>query len=259
MKKRCLVVCCLVACFFLSEFANASGELLETRKPFEATLSSKFISKYVDEAGVVVHNRPVIQTEVYVRNAETGIYLDIFYSTSVKNPGRDSNSANEVNYTIGWSKTVGPIDLDAGISYIDLTPLNNGAQGDAVKTFMAVSKEFNVIDGHKVTPFIRMEYGFSVKGNAAESSSGLQLHSGIKHAWQISEKLLINQKLMLVFDDGSYGMNRGWIGSYEVGPSYRINEWVSLDANFRVVGPLHQINDGRKEQFIGMIGLTFYF
>jgi hypothetical protein len=263
MKKNIFVAMMLLVSLFAFNLAWAEEindeEIEEKQKLFDFELSSKFLSKYVDEAGINIHNKPVIQSEIFVRHTSSGIYLDIWYSTTAKNAGKDNNAANEVDYSVGWNKTIGPIAVDVGVTYIDLTSLYKGLDGDIIQPYIVFYKDINVADNHMITPFMRAEYGIPAKGNDP-SLKGLRIHSGVKTLSKISNnKITINQKLTIVYDDGSYGMNRAWIGSYEIGPSYKVNDWMSIDLNGRVVSPLSHVNDGRKFEWIFGFGLTFYF
>jgi len=225
---------------------------------FEISFSSKVLNRYVGDTGVVSYDRPVSQNDLTITHNPSGVYLDIWQSISLTHSGRSTNYGNEIEYLIGWSGEIIGIGADAGIGYFDLITLFNMPEGDVIQPYIEFNKKITAAGQHTLTPYVRAEYGIPAKGNAKELK-GLYVHTGLKHGWQITDDISVSQKAALIFDGGAYGADRAWVGAYEVSPSYRVREWLSLDLSGKVVGPFTSVTDGRTTQFIGSAGFSLNY
>jgi hypothetical protein len=228
------------------------------RALLEINFSTKVLNRYIGDTGVATYNHPVSQNDLTIIHVPTGFYLDIWQSISTSHSGRSTNYGNEIEYFLGWSGEIAGIGMDTGIGYFDLITLFAMPGGDVVQPYVELTKKINVTDQHAITPYVRAEYGIPAKGNAKELK-GLYVYSGLKHGWQISKDFSINQKVSIIFDDGAYGVDRAWVGAYEISPSYRIIEWLAFDLSGKVIGPFSNTTDGRKTQFIGGAGFSVNF
>jgi hypothetical protein len=229
------------------------------RKPlFEVNLSAKVLNQYVGDTGVVNYNRPVLQNDLTITHVSSGVYLDIWQSISLSRSGVSSNYGNELEYFIGWSGEIFGIGADAGIGYFDLITLFNMPKGDVIQPYIELNKKAELGGHHTLIPYVRVEYGIPAKGNAKEFK-GLYVYNGLKHGWQITEYISVNQKAVIIFDDGAYGADRAWVGAYEISSSYRIIEWLAFDLSGKVIAPFTKTTDGRKAQFIGSSGFSVTF
>jgi len=241
---------------------DAVADVVDNKK-IVATISSMVFSKCVDDAGVVAHNKPVVQSDLTITHLRSGVYVDIWHSMSLTQGGISNNYGNEIDYSIGWSGDFAGIGIDAGVTYIDVIDLFTMPVGDVIQPYVELSRKFEVNDRNMITPFIKTEYGTPAKGNARELK-GLHIHSGLKHNWNVKKRLTVTQQFVLTFDDGAFGANRAWIGAYDLSPSYRFLEKklynLSLDLSARVIGPIADSkNDTRKLQLIGGVGLSVNF
>jgi len=241
---------------FLARDENSAAE--PENRLFELSFSSKVLNRYVGETGVVSYNRPVSQNDLTITHVPSGIYLDIWQSISLSHTGRSTNEGNEIDYFIGWSGDMWGIGVDTGIGYFDLITLFNMPAGDVTQPYIELNKKIAIAGQHALTPYARIEYGIPAKGNAKEFR-GLYVHTGLKHGWQVTDAISVNQKAAIIFDDGAYGADRAWVGAYEAAPSYRFREWLSLDLSGKVVGPFTGVTDGRTTQFIGSAGISLNY
>ncbi|KKQ52436.1 MAG: hypothetical protein US70_C0009G0031 [Parcubacteria group bacterium GW2011_GWD2_38_11] len=240
------------------EAARITMEELKKRN-IEVNFSSKVLSKSVGDAGTVFYNRSVVENELTITHTPSGVYLEIWVSTSLKNAGVSTNYGNEIDYTLGWAGEVAGIGIDAGVSYWDIATLFESPEGDIVQPYLELNKKFDIIEeGHTLTPSIKAEYGIPAKGNDV-GSKGLHMHTALKHNWEISKDFSINHQVEMVYDYGAYGADKALIGAYEVCPSYVVADWLSLDASAKVISPLTKVDDGRKTEWIYGGGVTFSF
>jgi hypothetical protein len=242
---------------------NPVSVAADDKKNIEASTSSRVFSKYIDDAGLVAHNGPVVQSELTIVHVPSGFYVDIWHSASISHGGVSSNYGNEIDYTLGWSGDFAGIEIDAGITYIDNITLFTMPVGDSVRPYVELNKKFEVDERNTMTPFIKTEYGIPAKGGSRELK-GLHIHSGLKHHLEITKGLNVNQKVVLTLDDGAFGADRALVGAYEITPSYRFLKQsfytMSFELSARAIGPLAESKDhARKFQLIGGAGLLVDF
>jgi hypothetical protein len=249
MKKMLFVVVAALVCFVGSAQAADENTVV--------VFSSKVLSQYVGDTGAVFYHKPVAQSELTIAVGK-GFYANIWTSVSLEDAGRNSNYGNEVDWTAGWSgETVG-LTVDTGVSYFDLLPLFAGHEGDVVQPYCELSKEFVVAEGHTLTPSVKAEYGIAAQGNAVESK-GFHSHVALKYGWQATEKAALSQKVVASFDDAAYGLERGWVGSYEAEASYALASWASIKASGKIITPLSDVQDGRRTEVIGGAGFALSY
>ncbi len=254
MRTNILLVA--VATFLsFSSLALAGEEVAE--KSFEVSFSSKVFSQYVGDTGTVFYNRAVSQNDLTISH-KSGVYLDVWTSTSLKNAGVATNYGNEVDYTLGWAGEISGVGIDAGVSYWDLVKLFEMPEGDIVQPYLELNKKVELAVGHTLTPSVKAEYGIPAKGNDP-LSKGLHVHGALKHGWEISKHFSLNQKAVLTYDDGAYGASRALVGAYEFAPTVKLTSWLSLEGSAKVIGPLSQVDDGRKAEYIFAGGFSTSF
>lgn len=260
MKTRniFLVMVLVMLSFSQQLFAAEIAEKTATdEKIFETNFSSKIFSKYVGDTGTVFYNHPVVQNDLTISH-KSGMYFDLWVSTSLKNAGVSTNYGNEIDYTIGWAGELSGIGIDAGVSYWDIVTLFKMPEDDIIQPYLELNKKFNVIEGHVFTPSIRVEYAIPARGNDA-SSKVLHIHSALKHGWEISKEVSLSQKVILTYDNGAYGADKALVGAYEFNPSYKVASWLALDGSAKVISPFTHVNDGRKTEWIFGAGLSTSF
>lgn len=249
----------IISLFFtLTVFLAGSTFAAEEEKAPVVSFSTKFFSKYVDDAGWLWSYKPVLQTELTL-DVGKGFYVGMWHSTSIRNPGTTEDFGNENDPYIGWTGNIHSIDIDLCFTYIDIVPVFEYADGDTVEFSAKVAKTFDIAEKHTITPSVNVKYGFPVSNTEEEELDGVYVYVGLEHAWMLTEKFSVSQKGVLVIDTGAYGGDSGLLGSYEFKAAYAFIKWASLEISGKAIGPLTRINDGRKAHLIGSAGLVFSF
>jgi len=280
MKKLMMVVTFVLFC----PVVWAGNEIVETEKEIQETLNeswlsfeigTKVLSKYVDNNGLELSNRTVVQSHLLVTLTHgplSGIYGEIWHSCGTDDRNLQSTYADELDGTIGWSGDVGPLEIDAGLSYIDT--INFGKpKGDVFQPFVEVSKTFPLFkqeDGpdcekqlqKTIRPFLSAQFSIPVDGNEEGLSSGNSLFAGVELSAQVTDNLRLVPKICFVFDDGIYGYESAITGDYEITAEYQANDYVTVFATARLVDPLMESNGPgmeREEHLIYGGGIIFTF
>lgn len=251
MKKT---ICLLVMAVLI--FGMVS--VVEAEDDISVTLSSKVWSKYLGTTGSIVHDKPVLQTDIFV-SLPKGFYFDIWHSMGLDDHKLSSNFGDEIDLTLGWTGGIGKkFYLNVGLAYYDCYQLLRGKQFDAFAPFAEVGRPFEVgrfLGTHTIIPFGRLELNFPT----GDLDSGIYSYAGIKHAWKISEKLQMKQKADFLYDSGSFGVKSGLIGRYESGLSWQISKKISVEPiNIKARTPISSISD-RKTEIVFGTGITLCF
>ncbi|MBZ9577712.1 hypothetical protein KJA13_01600 [Patescibacteria group bacterium] len=222
------------------------------------TLSSKIYSKYLNEGGGnILHDKPVIQTDLFA-SLPKGFYLGIWHSAGLDGTGLSSDNGDEIDYIVGWSGKVGKVNLDIGAYYFDLVDIFKSPHGDIIEPYFEISKGFDISDKHCLTPYVWFGFPYSAKGD--EFGHGFYVRPGVKHAWQITPKLTLNQKANLFFDDGACGFDSGLFGEYRCSFSWQISKSTTIDLiSVKGITPFTSLSDNRKTEIVYGAGITYRF
>lgn len=232
--------------------------MVNAEDDFSVSISSKVWSKYLGATGSIVHNKPVLQTDIFV-SLPKGFYFDIWHSMGLDDKKLSSNFGDEMDLTLGWTGSIGKkFYLDVGIAYYDCYPLLRGKNYDAFAPYVEVGKSIELgrfLGTHTLVPFGRLELNLPT----GDVDSGTYSYAGLKHVWKISEKLSVKQKADFLYDSGSFGATSGLIGRYESGLSWQIFKKMSVEPiNIKTRTPITSIPGHKTEVVIGT-GITLYF
>jgi hypothetical protein len=259
MKKRRNIIIILLSLFvFVARAApvasaasylwsdNKEGGKLFGEPPPKFTFSTGFFDKYVGPQGAIWYDdgNPVIQSEINIMwPGRTAPYLNFWNSASPRG-GLSSDGGDENDWTVGLKHlTEGGLLVDVGITYFDVADLFDVPRDDIYNPFLELSKEFEVSDSHKISPYLRFSPYYPAKGSSPEK--GLYVNSGFRHTWQIDPKLDLSQKMGLIYDDGALGLDSGFLGEYMLGFDYKLTESLTLNPCLRLFTPL-TVEDSRK-------------
>lgn len=273
--KRNLLVAMLVMCGIAQAFAQTATQPAEKAPAAEAksgvdgwniSFSSRFQSVYVSPFDKLVWDHPVQQSDLTVFFPKSGcvpgrFYLKLWHSTNFDNTF-DDESADEVNYVAGWKGEIGNgVNLNLWMAYLDFHPIGDmPTGGDQIRFFAELDKrfEFELCGKQSVTPFVRFEVPWGLKGY--KDNSGLRVYPGISHSWEFVPNWSFVQSANLCLDDGATGFQPAVIGDYKVGLSWRVNQWLTAEViNVRWVAPLSDVTDGREANTIVSTGLVFKY
>jgi hypothetical protein len=76
--------------------------------------------------------------------------------------------------------------------------------------------------------------------------------------WQISKVMSTIQMAYVVYDNGAYELERGWVGKYNAGINAQIGKRIALFIELSVFTPLTLMSD-RKAEIIPAFGLNYSF
>lgn len=248
MRKSWFLLLVVIGLFSIIASQSNAGD------DFSVTVSSKVWSEYVGAMGVVVHNKPVLQTDLCL-SLPKGFYFDIWHSAGLDDDDLSSNFGDEIDLTGGWTGEIGKnFYLNVGLIYYDIYPLLEGDQLDAFVPFIEAGRNFEV-GSHTIVPFGRLEVNLLT----GDTNSGVYLFAGVKHVWKLPADFSIRQKADLFYDSGGFGMIPGLLGRYEGELSWQVSGIISLEPiSVRVRTPLDSIPDRETEAAFGA-GATLYF
>jgi len=223
------------------------------------TVSTKVLSQYLGSDGAIFHDKPVLQTDVFIQ-LPRGVYIDFWHSVGLDGTDMSSDYGDEIDYTLGWSGTLKGFVLDTGVSYFELVELLDIPQGDVIQPYIEVSKGFNTNKSQSLTPYFRVEFPFPAKGSSPEK--GILTYGGLRHTWQGSPMLTMNQEVYVLRDDGAFGFDSAVVGQYHIRLSWNYFKRINIDfLSLDVSTPLTSVSDadGRKTEVVVGGGLTFNF
>ena len=248
MKKMLVVIFSVMFLGMAFSPAIASDEI-------SVTFSSKMWSKSLGPDGVIYHNEPVLQSDIFI-SLPKGFYFDIWHSAGLDDTDLSSNFGDELDFTLGWSGSWKEFGVDVGVIYIDGLPTFNMKQGDSLMPYVELNKEFDFADEHLFTPFVRLELLFPLND---ENNVG-DIFGGFKHSWQLSDRFSIGQKAYLLYDNVVGNSNSTLVGGYGVDLNWDIHEKITFSPlMFKATMPLGSVNGGRKSEVVVGSGLTFHF
>lgn len=207
------------------------------------TLTTKTLSQYVGPNGIVLRDKPVQQTDLFV-SLPKSFYADIWVSLSGKN-----DLGKEVDYTLGWSGEVSGLLLDAGVVYYDLIQLFQ-SRGDAVNFFGKVSREIAISKSVKLTPYAKAEVIMPTNRDYLEG--GTLAYAGSSFNWNMPRGFSLNQEIYVLLDSGTYGVERAWISKYSAGIKKQLSKTVAVEPGLSIFVPLSKPTDRQKETLFSL-------
>lgn len=249
---KCFTISLVVA--FLTSCAQMERQITEA----EFTVAPRVSSQFVNVGGIVLHDRPVLQTSLTAATP-SGAYANLFHSVGLDDADLSNNGGDEIDYTVGWSgDLVERVTLDANVAYYDIHDIFHVPREDIVVPYATIGRPWE-LGTHILKPRIQ-EWGFIPAygdSGAATSLTGL----GLKHEWQLRDWLTLAQEADAKYDNGGFpDTDSGWLADYSLGLSWPISKHITLEApGFRIVVPLTPFSDGRETELIGWGGFSVKF
>ncbi len=226
--------------------------------PTSTTLTSKFRSQYVFSNGFVVHDEPVIQTDLFV-TFEHGVFADLWTSVPTNLSEIGDNFGTEAMLTLGWKGRVGDYNLSFAVEYEDLHNTLS-FEGTDFQIFVGdVSRDFKATDDFTITPFLHLETNFTFDG-VVQGDTLPRL--GTRLSWHINDIVSVSSQIMAVYDPGILGGDAGWIGNAEAAFNWKIKDNLFLEAPYtRLIQPITAFSDadGRNTEIVFGFGLSYTF
>lgn len=235
--------------------ANVVAET-EAEDKLTVNLSTKVWSEYLFTNGAIFHDKPVVQTDLFV-GLPKGFYADLWWSAGLDGTDASSDFGDEIDYTLGWAGSLGKLDVDLGITYIDLFELfDSGEDGDVLQPYIELGQTLKLGEKHEFTLYTVFQWHQPLKDSM---SNGGYLISGAKDLWQISPKVSVSSEVSVLYDSGAYNYDDGLVGFANFEMSWQITKSFSMQLpSIKVAEPI-STSDERKTQIVSGLGFSINF
>ncbi|TSC82563.1 MAG: hypothetical protein G01um101420_230 [Parcubacteria group bacterium Gr01-1014_20] len=225
MKKISAIVAILVTLFAFSASANSQ----------QISTAINVFDKYIASPGFVPHDGTVVQTDV-VLSATNGFSLEVWGSS-----GTDfkPNFGREIDVTVAWSNA----HVGLALSIFDLNNVLSAKTTDIVQPSIELH-QFVTAGSHSFTAYARAEYNACTRSFVLNSAANGIV--GLKHNWQVSSVFSTSQKLQVLYNDGIFGSQSGFITRFDLGVSAKVSEAVSLNGMVKNSIPSRSLTDRRE-------------
>lgn len=212
----------------------------------EITINLDWKSSYVlmDNSGVF-HPEPVIQGDI-TAVFKNGTYACVWFSDSPESSWGD-DLGDEIDFIVGWSSDIGHgFSMNASVFY-----------------FYEPEASFPDIWYPKVT-ISHEVLGWNVGFQAGVylpvdgSEGGWLVGPTAGKTFKIADKLSVPVTVKLIYDDGGFGFDKGFIPSISTGLDYSVNDNLTLHLSIAGCTTI-DINDARKSQLVFGAGTSYKF
>lgn len=211
------------------------------------TWSTDVLSQYLgSDTGTRLHDKPVVQSNLNVQ-LKNGFYLNLWGSKSLDREPPAENFGNEIDYMVGWTGAVGPINADLNVAYWDISDrLLFQGHGDVVQLTIEVSKEFG-FGVHTITPYVKLEPTFPLDGTA----DGAYVHVGVRHKLNLTDSVAFTQGGRIIYDSGVFGNVSGYNFRYDSAFAWNLSKNVTLRLpTLRAFLPITDLGFNRRAGYI---------
>jgi hypothetical protein len=275
MRKSAVFFCFILAVFTCSvalaqdveeertEVIN--GEVVgidEGEQGVKVELASQWLSKYLSTGGVAFSKDPVLQSSLMV-SFPNGFYGQVWHSTNIDANLLDNPGA-ELDLYLGWSGRlyrvanpfINTLEVDFHISY-QAYPKLSKMENHYLGIGLEIKRPFDLDGGHRLSPFIAVEYYYPLSGNSGEQ--GVYSSVGLKHSWKIWGPVSLEQSVRGTYDSGVYGMESGLIGAYTASLQYKATDHLRVDlGQVQYSVPITRFHD-RKNEIVYGAGIRYEF
>jgi opacity protein-like surface antigen len=197
----------------------------------DVTVSSGLANRYLAFGnGAVLSDHPAAQSDLSIA-FQNGFYVDLWNSAPVgsfKTEGSDFR--NELDYGVGYSTQIKGFNVDLGLTYFDEPTLLKLAVDDEWYAHLKIGHDIT-FDGpfgkEPITVFGTYENYKTTGGTAYEGGSlfGIGLSKS-----QESQNCTLNVSQTIVYDDGGFGLNEGFLIKWFAELNWKVTEHFSLVA-----------------------------
>jgi hypothetical protein len=215
-----------------------------------------FRSQYLGtDVGTPFYNKPVQQGNITFAHS-SGLFLDIWTSVGFDNEWNE-NFAYEIDYTLGYSRKVGNLDVTLSAAYYDCFGLGEGPVNDVVMFSIDVAwPTIQVNDRLSLTPSIGYGY-YWIPSSETDSEGGNVANIGLDCSYQLSSKWSVAFSPGILWHDGPFALNPGTILKLGFGLDYKINDTFTLNL-IEVTGYVPLIGGDKADVAYG-IGFSYSF
>ncbi|MCR5413303.1 MAG: hypothetical protein K6F50_01080 [Kiritimatiellae bacterium] len=218
---------------------------------FSVEVSVDFLSDYLWR-GTICNDNPVWQPSVTVGydagnfgkvSANVWASYDLTHKRGTATNSRRSCGAQEIDYTLSYANSIGPVGMEAGHIWYTF-PNNNGSTDQEL--YASVSYENDI-----VTPSATAYWNYS--DSAGSDVSAVYFSFGLEREIEIVDSLTLTPKASLGFGDHAYTDSEGGTELTDqtlgVALSYAVTEWLSVGAQVNYTWtPSHTL---RHEGYMG--------
>jgi len=218
---------------------------------FSVEASVDFLSDYVWR-GTICNDNPVWQPSATVGydagdfgsvSANVWASFDLTHKRGTATNSRRSCGAQEIDYTLSYANSIGPVGVEAGHIWYTF-PNNNGSTDQELYAGVSYDNEI-------VTPSATAYWNYS--DSAGSDVSAVYFSFGLEREFEIVDSLTLTPKASLGFGDHAYTDSEGGTELTDqtigVALSYAVTEWLSLGAQVNYTWtPSHTL---RHEDYMG--------
>ena len=186
--------------------------------------------------------------------------LDLTHRRGTLNNSRRSCGLQEIDYTLSYANSLGPVGIEAGHLWYTY-PNNNGSSDQEL--YATLSYENPII-----TPSASAYWNYS--DSAGSDVSAVYFLFGLSHDFELTEEFTITPKAEVGFGDHAYTGSAGGteLTDQTIGLAarYAVTEWFSIGAQVNYTWtPSHTLRhedymgDGKHQIMWGGINATFSF
>ena len=252
MKKLILIVIVVLVASTANLFAQEK-EKESSYRP-HVLFSTTWLAKYIGRNGVIFHDEDVMNSSLAV-TLPKGFYLNLFHSVGFDDSNLNSNFADEIDYTLGWSGEVKTVHVNAGISYFDVFKIGS-SKGDIIQPYLYLSKTWK-FGQNSITPIIQLDTFLPVKSKVLKE--GLLIKAGISYSYPIFKQLSINLSMNIRYDNGAIAFQKAWLLQNSANLKWSINKWSSVEVGAHHQLLLSQASDRKRNTVNPSISLHINF
>lgn len=210
-------------------------------------------NKKVLDNGVITAKDPVVQGDVKLA-FENGIYLDFWLSRCLSDTAGNT-LGNESDYTVGWERVVGGINVDVGIAFFDLYRTSRFDRNDVTQFFGEVSPKTPwTIGKTTLSPYARVEV---ISSTGMGFSNEPVYFVGLRHTWPVTEQLSVLQRLQVSEHPDLPGVAGGTVVSYKIQLPYKTGAYgITVTPSYERIQPFI---DGRPKSDVFGLQLSRAF
>ncbi|OHB18384.1 MAG: hypothetical protein A2749_02700 [Parcubacteria group bacterium RIFCSPHIGHO2_01_FULL_45_26] len=213
------------------------------------SLSLVIASQYVSPHGILLHDGPVLQTDLRA-TFPGGFTAGVWWSTGLNGEGLSSDKADELDPYVDWSRKWTRWQLQSRLAYFNFIELDR-MRGDLLVASVEIGRELK-LGKHTLVPFTRLEH----RSRLPSFDFGRWMPVlGLSHQWALSSDIRFSQRAGLVYDSGVPVSDSGYLLQYKATLAIKLSAKVSLEPFIRLSLPLEAL-DSRERQVIGAIGLN---
>jgi hypothetical protein len=218
----------ILAIITLNSIINLRAEDVSTNRNFSVKATSGVFNQYLAFAsGIMVYDKPEVETDVLITHKPTGIYIDIWHGTGLNANFNEKKSLNdEVDLKIGWSKELGKgWGFDTGVSYFNEPSLSTLGKGDIWLSYLEINKSLKVY-GQEIKAFTKVSSYTPNKGSGFKGDKVFDL--GAYAPFTLTKKLSIFMKTGGAYITEGFGEQAGFSWISYISANWSVSSTVTL-------------------------------